>query len=165
MNARLRYLPLERLHVLSNCNGNVFGIGAGGSSSTSRRREAASGGVRKPRPACSGAARGRARTGRSAWRGSCGKRPWRRTRNESRQRKWEKCAAAPRAAHFYFPVWRNRERRRSARATRPAPAARSAVAPNTHRAPNTARDCDSARITVILPVHHRIQFQWFPRRK
>lgn len=68
---------------------------------------------------------------RCAWRGTCGKRPWRRTRNESRQRKWEKCAAAPRAAHFYFPVWRNRERRRSARATRPAPAARSAVAPNT----------------------------------
>ncbi|CAH0724608.1 unnamed protein product, partial [Brenthis ino] len=59
-------------------------------------------------------------------------------------------------AHFYFPAWRNRRRRRHA--TRPAPAARSAVAPTlrspaNHRDPPQTRACDCARITVFCAIN------------
>lgn len=60
--------------------------------------------------------------------GALGNRPWRRVNH---QRKWEKCGAAPRTGHFYFPVWvwRNRQRRPS---ERHSPGPRPAVPSRRH---------------------------------
>lgn len=65
------------------------------------------------------------------------------------------------AAHFYFPVWRNRRRRRgprhSPRARGPHRRRRADARATRHAHPKRA--CDCARITVLL-VHHWIKFEW-----
>ncbi|KAL4713886.1 hypothetical protein ACJJTC_015540 [Scirpophaga incertulas] len=83
------------------------------------------------------------------------------SRSESLQRKWEKCAIAPRTRRSLLlsSVAQPTAAPLSARATRPAPAARSAaVAPSPNALlTRTARACDFARITVLISaitVHH-----------